>query len=1206
MKNRFFFCVAFFAATLTASAAVTITTTSKMFTKDGGAASVLTGGSGTWTATTDASWITFSRASGNAGVSCVYVVSANFSADTRSAVIDIAGNAYTVTQTGYTATLSPTSATLDYTGGSGAVSVTVDAGVSWSTTANVDWLSVSPASGMSAGTVTYTVEEYPDGVTTRTGSLTIAGQTFTVTQTGQDVAIMPATVTLGPAASVFEVTVNALATTSWSLTPNDSWVSVVDDGYGYGNSTIMIAVGQNPSVAMRTGTVSIGLKTLTIMQSGMTTPSLSITPTEAAAAAVGAYGNVAVYSTPESPWVAESLASWITLSEGTSGAGNGNTKYVASANPLLEPRTGQIKFRQVYREPENELDTGRILLFGTNTTANLTGWNMTLGRALNSEFNGTFNFSISGDSIPKQMKNDWSIGLQFRIGELNRVNRLFQFLGNHSLYFDANNTLWIDDTETSLAVTRANADYRLLVSQDTAGVVRLYLMQRDNGRIESHSFSAGTMYYNFTSGATSVGNFKFGYSPRPSGGNLLAGSFSEMAFWMRKLSDAEAMTYLQDIPATYETAPKVDSITAPYTHLSFSMNGSSDSSEDNNVHLASGRGITISGSWSEFSDRTGMRQRAMYSNGNNTISVPFVKEKNSTHNFWIYLNSLPSAAAWIFAKQGNGNYATHAERKGVAIGESGQICFQYFVYDQGWSGPRRRTNFGGIVPLKKWTMITLVENKDGIVTCYVDGVDVGNSTFNNMGTASASIFGADVTGNGFNGAIDDFIVYDTALTAVQVQALYEATKPKERYHTVTQGYIDSSVSPTAVSFNAAGGSTNVQLTVAAVTQWTASSGSSWINLTSSSSGAGSTPVSFDVSPNPSTEARTGTLTLAGKMVTVTQSGLWSQLTYDGTVFNETSDSGWIDVQVEGDGTWTASTDASWLTLLDTQGHGSASVMFVVDDFNTTVASRTATVTIAGKQVQVTQRGYELSIDPAVAEIGSNAGAGEIGITAPIDAVWEALVTADWISLVGGTTGVGSGTLRYTVADNTTGQTRTGKIVISGQEYTVTQHPYLTLTTVSDGQGSVAGGGNFETNERATLTATPATGYVFSHWSGDAVGVSNVVSFTMDSPKTVTAHFIPEGAAQRLAEEKAAQGGFYTRDQMRQLALGDTVIEIDGNDGNIGLTIQLQERPDLGSGSWQDVDMHGKPMSVDSQGRVHLRVPPHGNSAFYRLVNKGEE
>ena len=31
-----------------------------------------------------------------------------------------------------------------------------------------------------------------------------------------------------------------------------------------------------------------------------------------------------------------------------------------------------------------------------------------------------------------------------------------------------------------------------------------------------------------------------------------------------------------------------------------------------------------------------------------------------------------------------------------------------------------------------------------------------------------------------------------------------------------------------------------------------------------------------------------------------------------------------------------------------------------------------------------------------------------------------------------------------------------------------------------------------------------------------------------------------------------------------------------------------------------------PVSVDAEGRVHLRVPPKGNSAFYRLVHKCEE
>lgn len=760
---------------------ITITAIGRTFDKAGGAASVITGGSGEWSAWTDSAWITLSRANGTAGVSCIYAVAANFSADTRMGRIYIEDKVFTVTQTGYEGAILPEGAEWDCAGGSGEIAVTVDAGVAWTAVANVDWITVEPRSGRSSGKVEYRVAAY-DETPTRSGSITVAGQSFAVTQTGVDVTLSPMEKTFDWRANAFEVIVGALATTQWTPVPEASWLSVVDSGHGYGDSAILVAVGENPSAASRTGTVAVGSKRVTVTQLGTADLTLELTPREATASAVGAYGNIAVYGTPDAAWEAVPSVEWITISSGATGAGNGNIKYIVMANPLLTEREGTIK-----------------------------------------------------------------------------------------------------------------------------------------------------------------------------------------------------------------------------------------------VTMSPGSG-------------------------------------------------------------------------------------------------------GG-----------------------------------------------------------------TSLEAV---------------HRVRQGVIEPVVAPSEVSFRASGGSTNVQLTVADNTQWTAESPDAWIKVTSASSSAGSAKVWFDAAANPSTEGRTGTLTIAGKTVSVSQAGLWSKLNYDGTVFGTSSGSGFIDVQVEGDGTWTASSDASWLTLLDAGGHGSASVMFVVDDFNTAVASRTATVTIAGKTVEITQRGYELSIDPAVADLASNAGAGEIGITAPIDALWEAIVTVDWIRLVGETTGLGNGTLRYTVTDNTTGDLRTGKIIISGQEYTVTQHANLTLTALVEGSGTVAGAGDYETNERVTLTATPDEGFAFTHWSGDAVGVEPEVTITMDMPKTVTAHFIPEDAAERLAEEKAAQGGFYTREQMKALAMGDTVIEVDPEDGAIDLAIQLQESADLSGGDWSGVDAGDGSVSVDGEGRVHIKMAPKGNTAFYRVVNGG--
>lgn len=90
-----------------AFAAVTISMSAKTLEKAGGAASVTISGTGEWTAVSDVSWIVIRQgASGDGAGSCVYVVNANTTADTRIGHIEIGGNTYTVTQHGYAATIS--------------------------------------------------------------------------------------------------------------------------------------------------------------------------------------------------------------------------------------------------------------------------------------------------------------------------------------------------------------------------------------------------------------------------------------------------------------------------------------------------------------------------------------------------------------------------------------------------------------------------------------------------------------------------------------------------------------------------------------------------------------------------------------------------------------------------------------------------------------------------------------------------------------------------------------------------------------------------------------------------------------------------------------------------------------------------------------------------------------------------------------------
>jgi len=139
-----------------------------------------------WTVTSNVSWITItssgSSSSGNGVVN--YSVSSNSSTSSRTGTMTIAGQTFTVTQSGISCTysISPTSTVFSRKGGTGNVSVTTSDGCNWTATSNVKWIKiVSGNNGSGNGTVRYRV--LPNtGKKIRTGTITIAGQTFTVTQ----------------------------------------------------------------------------------------------------------------------------------------------------------------------------------------------------------------------------------------------------------------------------------------------------------------------------------------------------------------------------------------------------------------------------------------------------------------------------------------------------------------------------------------------------------------------------------------------------------------------------------------------------------------------------------------------------------------------------------------------------------------------------------------------------------------------------------------------------------------------------------------------------------------------------------------------------------------------------------------------------------------------------------------------------------------
>jgi hypothetical protein len=138
-----------------------------------------------WTATSGVPWITVTSGATGAGSGAVGLSIAANSSGARTGTVTIAGQTFTVNQAAVVASctyaIAPTSQNMPALGGTGTVTVTTTGACAWTASSNVPWLTItSGAAGTGNGTVGFSAAVNIAGA--RSGTLTIAGQTFTVTQ----------------------------------------------------------------------------------------------------------------------------------------------------------------------------------------------------------------------------------------------------------------------------------------------------------------------------------------------------------------------------------------------------------------------------------------------------------------------------------------------------------------------------------------------------------------------------------------------------------------------------------------------------------------------------------------------------------------------------------------------------------------------------------------------------------------------------------------------------------------------------------------------------------------------------------------------------------------------------------------------------------------------------------------------------------------
>ena len=328
-----------------------ISPTAQTFTASAasGTVAVRTGVGCPWTAVSSAPWLTITGGgSGTESGNVSFSVAANTGATTRTATITIAGQTFTVTQSGAgcTYSLSPVSQSVASSGGNGSFTVTTAAGCSWTATSSASWITVTgTASGTDSGTVTFSVAPNTTPIS-RTGSITLGGQTFTINQPASATCVYsvnPTSQSVPAAGGTDTFTMTTGAGCAWSTFSTAPWLTVVGPTSGSGTATITFSIAVNTDTTSRAATIMAAGQVVSVTQAGASMSCLyAIVPASISVGAGGGTGSFTVTAGAKCDWTASSSVPWITLTGATKGSASGTVAFTVLGNTGTTGRSGKI------------------------------------------------------------------------------------------------------------------------------------------------------------------------------------------------------------------------------------------------------------------------------------------------------------------------------------------------------------------------------------------------------------------------------------------------------------------------------------------------------------------------------------------------------------------------------------------------------------------------------------------------------------------------------------------------------------------------------------------------------------------------------------------------------------------------------------------------------------------------------------------------
>ncbi len=305
-----------------------------------------------------------------------------------------------------------------------------------------------------------------------------------------------------------------------------------------------------------------------------------------------------------------------------------------------------------------------------------------------------------------------------------------------------------------------------------------------------------------------------------------------------------------------------------------------------------------------------------------------------------------------------------------------------------------------------------------------------------------------------------------------------------------------SISPNNLTASASGGNGLVTISSSPSScTWTSASNAPWITVSFGQTGTGNGSSGFTVSRNTSAVSRTGTLTVAGQLFTVSQSAASCDFRLGSPSTTLPAEGGSGSVSVTTECSWTANTNANWLSLSPSSGTGNGTVAFNALP-NTTSSSRSATIVIGSQSFTVSQSApCTFTFTPGIGNFTATGGTGSIAITASATSCDRtALSLVPWITLSSGQSGTGNGSIAYSVAVNPSSEPRSGSIQIGEQTYTVGQFGgtcFYSLTPQLSSLAVVGGSGTFAVSSTCAWTAVSDSDWLVVQGSASGTGSGTV-------------------------------------------------------------------------------------------------------------------